>query len=152
MWVELGFATRMPREAGIAASEAAAMPFPRETTPPVTDELGHGRQVPNGLDRRQRFHHQHAMRQAPPRAARVSSRPRSARTASIAGVCVVPHTTKRSGIIIGGFNLRRAATALIGRRLRRVTRALRTAESSTRASRLAASTCAAIAPSAAGAT
>ena len=33
----LRLVTRMPREARIAASDAAAMPFPREeTTPPVT--------------------------------------------------------------------------------------------------------------------
>ena len=34
----LRLVTRMPREARIAASDAAAMPFPREeTTPPVTN-------------------------------------------------------------------------------------------------------------------
>ena len=40
----LRWVTRTPREARIAASDAAAMPFPREeTTPPVTNtNLGMG--------------------------------------------------------------------------------------------------------------
>ena len=44
----LRWVTRTPREARIAASEAAAMPFPNEeTTPPVTNtNLGMGDQVP----------------------------------------------------------------------------------------------------------
>src|SRR5208282_1337065 len=82
-------------------------------------ELGHGRQVqeipilPEPL-----FAHKSTARRyvASPRVrrSRVRSRPRSASTASIAGVLTVPATSTRSGIITwGGLSCAPAAALLI---------------------------------------
>ena len=114
----LRLVTRTPRDARIAASDAAAMPFPsEETTPPVTKtNLVMASQVPEIRILPEPS--------APPRESRrASTRPRAIRSesravirasvvvaaqqrqhASIAGVCACPATSARSAIITcGGF-------------------------------------------------
>ena len=121
----LRLVTRMPREARIAASDAAAMPLPsEETTPPVTktnlvmatrsrkfailpgDRADARTRRPGGGAPTAREAERGRS------ATRTASRPSSASTASIAGVCGVPATSTRSGIMTcGGFRPCRAAAA-----------------------------------------